>query len=470
MIRRVIVVAILLLTFIAQNSHADPQPQIDWNKINSEALDYYRAYLRFDTTNPPSNTAAAMAYLKNILDKENIATETFESKPGMVTLVARMPGPAGVKPLMLMSHGDVVPAVRANWTHPPFGADLADGYVWARGAIDNKAHGIMALMTLLALKRNHVGLRRGVEMMINPDEEAGGDNGANWMVKNHWDAIAPEFAINEGGDGAPEWLGTKGTTFLIAVSEKRVDWLHISVRGKGGHGSVPRPDNPNLILVKALNRLLESQPPIRITSIFASAMQSIAPLEPAPASFQLAHLDSPGVAELATHGVLSPYNIQALMRDTISLTMLNAGMKVNVIPTTAEASLDCRLLPGTDADAFLKRLREQLGEGDFKIDYIQRPDDAPPSPTSGEAWDAIKRVVAADFKDSMVVPWMTTGGTDSRGLRAKGVPAYGFLPVILAPGEIARFHGDDERLSVENLNRGIKATYDLTIDLCAAQK
>ncbi len=471
--RKIVCFATAILAFAilsAHNSHADPAPQIDWNKIDSEALDYFRTYLRFDTTNPPSNTAAAMAYLKTILDKEGIATETFESKPGMVTLVARMPGPTGVKPLMLMSHGDVVPAVRANWTHPPFGAELADGFVWARGAIDNKAHGIMALMTMLALKRNHVALRRGVEMMVNPDEEAGGENGADWMIKNHWDAIAPAFAINEGGDGAPEWLGTRGTTFLVAVSEKRVDWLHISVKGKGGHGSVPRPDNPNLILIKALNRLLENQPPIRITTIFASAMQSIAPLEPSPASFQLAHLHSPGVADLAIHGVLSPYNIQALMRDTISLTMLNAGMKVNVIPTTAEASLDCRLLPGTDADAFLKRLRAQLGEGDFKIDYIQRPDDAPPSPTSGEAWDAIKRVVATDFKDSIVVPWMTTGGTDSRGLRAKGVPAYGFLPVILAPGEIARFHGDDERLSVENLNRGIKATYDLTTDLCAAQK
>jgi acetylornithine deacetylase/succinyl-diaminopimelate desuccinylase-like protein len=323
---------------------------------------------------------------------------------------------------------------------------------------------------MLALKRNNVALRRGIEMMVNPDEEAGGENGANWMVEKHWDAIAPAFAINEGGDGAPEWLGTKGTTFLVAVSEKRVDWLHISVKGKGGHGSVPRPDNPNLILVNALHRVLENQPPIRITPIIASAMESIAPLEPFPASFQLAHLDLPGVADLATHGVLSPYNIQALMRDTISLTMLNGGMKVNVIPTTAEASLDCRLLPGTDADAFLKHLREQLGEGDFSIENIQRPDDAPPSPTSGEAWDAIKRVIAADFKDSIVVPWMTTGGTDSRALRAKGVPAYGFLPVILAPGEIARFHGDDERLSVENLNRGIKATYDLTIDLCAAQK
>jgi acetylornithine deacetylase/succinyl-diaminopimelate desuccinylase-like protein len=469
LLTRVLAVTLVTLS-LSSASFAQNAPQIDWNKIDSEALDYFRAYLRFDTTNPPSNTAAAMVYLKGILDKEGIATETFESKPGMVTLVARMPGPASMKPLLLMSHGDVVPAVGANWTHRPFDADVQGGYVWARGAMDNKAHGIMALMTLLALKRNHVALRRGVEMMINPDEEAGGENGAEWMVANHWDAIDPAFAFNEGGDGEPNWIGIKGVTFRVAVSEKRVNWLHITVRGKGGHGSVPKPDNPNLILINALHRLLENQPPIRITKIFADAMESIAPLEPAPASFQLAHLDEPGVAEAAIAGVLKPYEVQALMRDTISLTMLNAGIKVNVVPTIAEAGLDCRLLPGTDADAFMKTLREKLGPGDFKIDYIQKPDEAPPSPDAGEAWDAMKRVVAADFKDSRVIPWMTTGGTDSRFIRAKGVPAYGFIPVILETGEVARIHGDDERLSIENLNRGIKGTYDLTMDLCAAQK
>src|SRR5260370_34327165 len=261
------VTTIFALPFAAPVSHADTTPQIDWNKVDSEALDYFRTYLRFDTTNPPSNTAAAMAYLKTILDKEGIATETFESKPGMVTLVARLPGPVGVKPIMLMSHGDVVPALRANWTHPPFSADLTDGYVWARGAIDNKAHGIMALITMLALKRNHVPLRRGVEMMVNPDEEAGGENGADWMIKNHWDAIEPAFAINEGGTGAPDWLGTKGTTFLVAVSENRVDWLHITVPGQGGAGWVPRPANPSRMLVNALHRALEDQAPVRISPI-----------------------------------------------------------------------------------------------------------------------------------------------------------------------------------------------------------
>ena len=242
------------------------------------------------------------------------------------------------------------------------------------------------------------------------------------------------------------------------------------MRGKGGHGSVPKPDNPNLILVNALHRLLENQPAIRITPIIAEAMDAVAPFEPFPTSFELAHLELPEMSRLAMAGVLSPYNIQALLRDTISLTMMNAGVKVNVVPTIAEAGLDCRLLPGTDAEAFLKRMRELLGDERFTIEFIQRPDEAPPSPTSGEAWEAIKRAVAKNFEKAMVVPWMTTGGTDSRFLRARGVPAYGFVPTVLASGEIARVHGDDERLSVDNLNRAIRVTYDLTIDLCAAKQ
>ncbi|MDO8433992.1 MAG: M20/M25/M40 family metallo-hydrolase [Candidatus Binatus sp.] len=465
----IVFAAAALAIAISTAGQAETTAPIDWDKLNSEALGYFRDFAKFDTTNPPSNTAVAIDYLKKLLDHEGIATETFESKPGMVSLVAKIPGPAGVKPMLLMSHADVVPAVGANWTHPPFGADLSDGYVWARGAIDDKAHGIMALMTMIALKRGNVPLRRGIELMVNPDEEAGGANGAEWMVKTHWDAIDPAFAFNEGGGGAPDWLGLRGTSFQIAVSEKRVMWLHLTLRGKGGHGSVPKPDNPNLVLVNALHRLLENQPPIRITPIIAQAMDTIAPLEPFPASFELSHLELSEMNKLAIAGVLSPYNIQALLRDTISLTMLNAGVKVNVVPTVAEASLDCRLLPGTDADAFLKRMRDLLGDERFTIDYLQHPDEAPPSPSSGEAWDAIKRAVEKNFKGALVVPWMTTGGTDSRFLRERGVPSYGFVPTILASGEIARVHGDDERLSVENLNRGIRTTYDLAIDLCAAK-
>ena len=272
-------------------------PQIDWNKIDSEALGYFRTYLRFDTTNPPEQHRAAIAYLKRFSTRKESRPKLSRASPAWSAWSRESPDPPGVKPLLLMSHADVVPP------SPPTGRIIrstpisTDGYVWARGAIDNKAHGIMALMTMLALKRNGVALRRGVEMMVNPDEEAGGENGAGWMVKNHWDAIDPAFAFNEGGGGTPDWLGLKGITFQVAVSEKRVKWLHISVRGKGGHGSVPKPDNPNLILINALHRLLEKQPPIRITKIFADAMESIAPLEPSPASFQLAHLDQPGVVE-----------------------------------------------------------------------------------------------------------------------------------------------------------------------------
>ncbi len=463
-----ILAALALALIVSSLVTAADSAHIDWNKLDAEALGYFRTYLRFDTTNPPDQTADAIAFLKQILDKEGIETEVFVSKPGMANLVAHLPGPAGVKPLLLMSHADVVPTVAKDWKHPPFSADLADGFVWGRGAIDNKAHGIMALMTMLALKRNATPLKRGVEMMVNCDEEAGGDDGANWMGANHWDAFDPAFAFNEGGDGTPNWLGSRGVTFRIAVTEKRVMWLRLTAHGKAGHGSMPNANNPNLILIKALARLLAEPPPFRLTPVFDEAMRTLAPrMDSSAASFELAHLSWPYMMEIAARGPLSLYTIQALMHDTIAPTMLNAGMKVNVIPSTAEAGIDCRLLPDTDADAFLKHLHDALGPN-IDIDFIQHPDPSPTSPTSGAAWDAMKRVVADDFVDTIIAPNMTSGGTDSRFLRVKGVPAYGFVPIILPEPEAVRIHGVDERLSIDNLNRGIRATYDLTMKLCAA--
>src|ERR1700676_4672692 len=310
---------------------ASASPQIDWNKLNAEGLSYFQSYLRFDTSNPPDDTSAAINFLKQILDKEGIETQVFVSKPGMANLVARLPGPPGVKPLLLMSHADVVPAVAKDWSHPPFSADLADGFVWGRGAVDNKAHGIMALMTMLALKRCATPLKRGVEMMVNCDEEAGGENGANWMGANHWDAFDPAFAFNEGGEGTPNWLGSRGVTFRISVTEKRVMWMRLTAHGKAGHGSMPNANNPNLILINALARLLSEPPPYRLTPVFDDAMRALAPKMDFPASFDLAHLSMPYIMDLAERGPLSSYPIQALMLDTIAPTMLTSGMKVNVI-------------------------------------------------------------------------------------------------------------------------------------------
>ncbi len=460
------VLMILLLATLSSAAAAAP----DWNALDAEALGYFQTYLRFDTSNPPDNTSDAIAFLQGLLRKEGIETQTFASKPGAVNLIARLPGPPGVKPLLLMSHADVVPVAAANWSHPPFAADLDGGFVWARGAIDNKAHGIMALMTMLALKRQGIALRRGVEMMVNADEEAGGADGAAFMVGKHFDAIDPAFAFNEGGGGMMNWLGTAGVTFRIAVSEKRVMWLRVVAHGKSGHGSMPNPDNPTLILVNALARLLREPPPIRITPIFDRAMKTIAPQMEFPASFELAHLGIPPMLSLAMRGPLRAYEVQALMRDTIAPTVLNAGFKVNVIPSTAEADLDCRLLPDTDAADFLAHIHDLLADPRISIEYIQAPDDASESPDRGEAWDAIAKVVARDFHAApAIVPLMTSGGTDSRFLRLRGVPAYGFVPIVLDQREAARVHGVDERLSVENLDRGIRATWDLTMELCGPQ-
>jgi acetylornithine deacetylase/succinyl-diaminopimelate desuccinylase-like protein len=442
----------------------DAEP--DWNQLDAEALGYFRRYLQFDTSNPPGDTGAAIAFLREILDREGIATETFASQPGKVNLIARIPGSGNEKPLLLMSHADVVPADAAKWSHPPFRADLADGYVWARGSIDDKSHGIMALMTMIALKRNKIPLRRGLEIMINADEEVGGHLGAAWMIANHWQSIDPAFAINEGGGGRLNYLGSNGVTFAVAVAEKRVMWLRLTAHGKAGHGSEPNADNPNLILINALSRLLEVEPPMRVIPIFNQAMKAIALRTSFPDSFELAHLELRFVMSAALGGPLADYMVQALMRDTIAPTMLNSGLKVNVIPSTAEATLDCRLLPDSDPEAFLQRMRRLIDDPRISIEFIQRPDMAPPSPVEGEAWKAIEDIVNRDFTDSIAVPSLTAGGTDSRFIRLKNVPAYGFVPIVLDRQESGRIHGVDERLSVENLNRGIRATYDLAIELC----
>jgi len=369
-----ITVGVLVGALAARPADAPP---LDWTALDQEALPYFQNYLRFDTTNPPDNTAEAIAYLKNILDKEGIETATFQSKPGAVSLVARLPGPPDKKPFLLLSHVDVVPAVAADWSHPPFSGDLAGGYVWARGAIDNKAHGIMALMTLLVLHRNHVPLRRGVVMMVNADEEAGGENGAQWMAANHWDAFDPAFAVNEGGVATPDPFGGHDDVFQVTVAEKRVMWLHLTAHGRSGHGSVPILDNPTLILINALARLLVAQPNVRLTSIMSEALGVFASREAFPASFELGHLNWPFVLDIAMQGPLKPDFLQALLRDTISPTMLSGSLKVNVIPSTAEAGLDCRLLPGTDADAFLVRMKGLLADKRITIDFIQKPDSGP---------------------------------------------------------------------------------------------
>jgi acetylornithine deacetylase/succinyl-diaminopimelate desuccinylase-like protein len=439
----------------------------NWRAIEPEAMEYFRRYVQFDTINPPSNTAAAINYLKTILDHEGIETETFESKPGMVTLVARIPGAVTERPLLMISHADVVPAVAEEWKHAPFSADIDHGYVWGRGTIDNKAHGIMALMTMLALKREGVILRRGVELMVNPDEEAGGEWGAKWMVDRHFESIDPAFAINEGGAGGIDPFGSGASGFGIAVAEKTPLWLHLTAKGRSGHASIPNADNPNLILVSGLSRLMAmaAERPSRVEPIVARNLSETAPYEPFPISFELGHLSWPFMMGIASRGPLSAPDLQASLRDTISITIITAGNKVNVIPSTAEADVDCRLLPDTDPAGFIREVKDALGPR-ISVEARLKPIATKPSPASGELWDAIARVIGKDFKGMGLAPSMTSAVTDSRFLRAHGVPTYGFIPMVLTPDDERTIHGVDERLSIENFNRGIRATYDLAKDLC----
>jgi acetylornithine deacetylase/succinyl-diaminopimelate desuccinylase-like protein len=386
----------------------------------------------------------------------------------MVTLVARIPGDVIERPLLLMSHADVVPAAADEWSHPPFSADVADGYVWGRGTIDNKADGIMALMTMIALKREGVPLRRGVEMMVNPDEEAGGEWGAQWMMQHHFESIDPAFALNEGGGGGADPFVAKAASFDIAVTEKTPLWLHLIAKGTSGHASLPNPNNPNQIMVSGLARLMAmaTARPARLEPLVARNLSAHGPDAPFPISFELAHLNWPFMLDMAARGPLAAPSLQASFRDTISITIISAGNKVNVIPSRAEADVDCRLLPETDAAACIREVKAALGPR-IEVQARLKPLAAQASPASGELWDAIAKVIRADFGATDFAPAMTTAVTDSRFLRARGIPTYGFLPVVLKDDDAGGIHGVDERLSIENFNRGLHATYDLATEVCA---
>jgi acetylornithine deacetylase/succinyl-diaminopimelate desuccinylase-like protein len=441
---------------------------IDWNAVTREATGYLQEYVRLDTSNPPGDVSDAIAYLQRILSDAGVATQVFESAPGKRSLLARLPGGEAGKPILLLSHADVVPASAAQWKVPPFSGALQDGVVWGRGTLDDKGHGIAQLMTMLLLQRQHTPLRRGVSMLVTADEEIGGELGAKWMVEQHWDQLDPWLVINEGGSGIRGMLANDTPAFLVAVAEKQVLWLELTAAGEAGHGSQPTENNANDTLVRALNRVLDSPRPYRVGPVTAEMFRQLAPGLSFPASFITARLDSPLFFSLAKGRLLQNRQTRAMLHDTVSLTMLNAGYKANVIPSQATATIDCRLLPETQQSEFIEWLAARLDERRIAVRALQSSVPAPPSDFNGLFFDTVRAVMRDLRPDGLVAPVLTIGGTDSRFFRARGVNAYGFAPVILTTDDVNTLHGVDEHVSVDNVRFGVEATYRLVERLTSA--
>ena len=433
-------------------------PPVDWDAAFEEALGILQDYLRIDTSNPPGRERLACDFLGAILEREGIACETFDAGDDRVSLRAVLRGDGGKQPLMLLNHTDVVPVEREYWDEEPFAGIVRNGEIWGRGTLDMKGLGVAELITVLLLKRAGLPLARDVVFLAVADEEAGGTRGIEWLEANHPEALAAEYVINEGGGGSTELFGVKRPVFTVTTAEKGPLWLRLVAEGRAGHGSVPHRDNALDRLVRALGRVQEWERGYHLSPVVEEYFARLerAGVYGGGTSFESLQKTAAG------HG-----RIRAVMTNTISATTASAGIKHNVIPGRAEATLDCRLLPGVDVEAFEAELASVIDDPRVRIERVFAGA-SETSPHDTELFATIESVVRELVEDAVVTPGVTPGFTDSRVFRNRGVVAYGFSGGLTSPNLARTVHGHNERITLDSFRLSCQMIYEVTRRMCAA--
>ena len=440
----------------------------DWQGLGVEAAALLSQYIRINTTNPPGNELSAARWFATVLRRDGVESQIFEPAPGKANLYARLKGDGSARPLILLNHMDVVLASPEFWRVDPFAGAIREGYVWGRGALDMKGEGIVELLSMIALKRAGVRLRRDIIFLATADEEIGAGVGAGWMAERHPELVREaEFLLNEGGTiradeaGHVEYVG-------VGTTEKSPFWLELTARGTAGHGSRPTPDNPVHRLVRALARIAAFQTPLIVTPTVERYFHDLAGIEAdtgrraALANVRAAIQDSEAARRLT--GDLT-YN--ALLRNTISITGLKASDKTNVIPPVASAAIDVRLLPGQAPEVFLAELVRVVNDSAVTI-RPQGPNwPATESPVETELFRAIVTATHARDPHALVTTPVLAGFTDSHYFRRLGIVSYGVSPFPLNDSEGRGVHGNDERVSLADLTFGVRFFYDIVARVAA---
>jgi acetylornithine deacetylase/succinyl-diaminopimelate desuccinylase-like protein len=438
-------------------------------KYSDMAVAWDQEYLRIDTTNPPGNELRSATWMKKILDAEDIENRVFEYAPGRANLWARLPhsGATADRPVILLNHMDVVTSDATHWHVPPFSAQVVDGAIYGRGAQDMKSEGLAQLVVMVMLKREHVTLHRDVIFLAVSDEEAGG-GGTDWMIANQRDLLGnAEFLVNEGGENLLE--AGKARVIGVDVAEKSPLWLHLVAHGRPGHGSRPNPDSAPNRLARALNRVLDYHTPLHAIPVVEEFFREMAVYEP-PARAEKFRDINRGLQDEAFHADMDKDgSVNFLLRNTISLTMLQGSAQTNVIPPEAWANLDVRLLPGEDPQQFLAQMVKVVNDPNVTVEPQQK--EFRPSNTSNTDtlfYQAIRGVAAHYFPGTPVVPRITSGYTENQRYRPLGINSYGFSPYLATEEESSTEHGNDERIRVEEVRRGSRILYDVINQVAAS--
>lgn len=422
-------------------------------KTFDNTLELLRNFMRIDTSNPPGNEEEAALYLEDVLKREGIGARIFSSVPGRANIMARIKGKEKGGPIILLSHVDVVPANDKEWTSDPFGAEIKDGYLYGRGAIDMKAQAICQLIAFMDLAKEGVVPKRDIVYLATCDEEVGGSHGAEFILEKVPDLRGASFVLSEGGFMIEE---DGHINAQIAVTEKQLSQFIIKAKGRGGHGSMPHGDNANEKVVEAAARVLSHKWPMKRTAITSAYIKGTLEGKVIERS-EFPPLDK-ALKNRKWKGYLESNEIyNAILRNTLTLTILKGGEKVNVIPTESEAYFDARLLPGERHESFFRKI-SRLAGSDVEIERIGEGIGEPgPSRYGTVYFRGIGECVRSlRGKHTPVLPYIMTGATDLRYFRNLGIPSYGFFPITLTREELARMHGKDERISLVNIREGLE--------------
>ena len=456
-IRRIGAIAITCLAMSASRSLL----AADTTALGEEALAVLAEYIRIDTTNPPGNEIKAAQFFKTIFDREGIESQIFESAPGRGNIYARLKGDGSKKAVILLNHMDVVPADRRYWSVDPFAGVIKDSYLWGRGTLDMKGMGVLQLMAMLALKRQGLPLKSDIIFLGTADEEAGGVLGAGFMVKEHSDLIKDAgLVLNEFGFIVTDDEG-KVRHYGACPAEKVPLWLKLTATGTPGHGSRPRPDSAVIKLLEALHRIARHQTELKVEPIVQNFYVQTADLEPDPEQRErLKNLAESLKDPMFAAQFTKDLRRNAEVRNTISITMLEGSNKINVIPPEASAQLDVRLLPSQDPALFLDDLRRVIADESIKIDTVLS---FPPSasPTDSEFYEVLEELAHRFDPGARVTTPLLLGFTDCHFFREKGIPCYGFIPFRASMKGLAGIHGNDERVSTQNVVFGTQVMYEL---------
>jgi acetylornithine deacetylase/succinyl-diaminopimelate desuccinylase-like protein len=440
----------------------------DWTALGEETVELLRRYLTIDTTNPPGNEIAGARFLGSVLAAGGIAAETAESAPGRGNLVARLEGDGGLGAVVLHHHIDVVYADRRYWSVDPFGGVVRDGFLYGRGALDMKSTGILQLAAVLAIKRAGVPLKRDVVFLATADEEAGSRYGAQWVADHRRQWLAGgEYALSELG-AIEHRPGLKAPLGSIVISEKTGLPLRLTARGAPGHGSMPWPDTAPHRLIRGLNRLLAADRPPRIlpeVQEFFARLGGLLPGDEGRGFDDLEH----ALRDPAFRGrFLANRMYAAMVRTTFAVTMLKGSEKRNVIPPEAVADIDCRMLAGEDPDEIVAWVRRAVGDERIEVSLTAPAKQPNISPPDTEMYKAIADALRRRAPGVVVAPEILTGFTDNWVFRNCGMQGYGWSPFVLDEGEWSRVHGNDERISLENLRAGARSYTELVLAIAGA--